>query len=92
MQKPATLLWRYGSVALRGAITHRSSQRLFNTVHTINSRSKRKFHPVNETSEQAENLVFLRVRPSLTLVRLFGAQCPLCDGIGCRECAEQGLR
>jgi len=39
-------------------------------------------------------LVTRRTRPraSLALVRLFGAQCPLCDGLGCEECARTGLR
>ncbi len=31
-------------------------------------------------------------RLPLDLVRLFGAECALCAGLGCRDCAHTGLR
>jgi hypothetical protein len=35
---------------------------------------------------------FARLRLPLSTVRRLGAQCFLCQGIGCRECANTGLR
>ena len=36
----------------------------------------------------------LPARPQLppALVRTLGAQCPLCNGLGCEDCAQTGLR
>jgi hypothetical protein len=33
-----------------------------------------------------------RPRLPLVLVRALGAQCPICDGLGCEVCAQTGLR
>jgi hypothetical protein len=35
---------------------------------------------------------FARMQLPLSTVRRLGAQCFLCQGIGCRECANTGLR
>jgi hypothetical protein len=34
----------------------------------------------------------VRSRLPLPLIRLLGAECPLCDGLGCQHCAHTGLR
>ena len=44
------------------------------------------------TDASVEHVTTIRTRPSLSLVRLFSAQCAVCDGIGCTECAFLGLR
>lgn len=31
------------------------------------------------------------MRLPMVLIQLFGAQCALCHGLGCRECAQTGL-
>ena len=35
---------------------------------------------------------FARRRLSIRVLHLLGAICPLCNGLGCAECADSGLR
>jgi hypothetical protein len=49
---------------------------------------------INEPTSSVGEMLTLRAgtRLSPTLTRLFGADCPLCHGPGCHECAFTGLR
>jgi hypothetical protein len=41
---------------------------------------------------QSSRPAFATRRTPLTLLRLLDAQCPLCQGMGCPQCASLGLR
>lgn len=47
-------------------------------------------HTANEIIR--EKPAFATTRLPLALMRVFGAECFLCRGIGCEECAHTGLR
>lgn len=46
----------------------------------------------NQTFRRDSGPVFAQKGMPLQLLHKLGAQCPLCQGLGCGECASSGLR
>jgi hypothetical protein len=54
----------------------------------LTRRASRHCHSQSQPARPA----FAAKRTPLTLLRLMDAQCPLCQGVGCQQCASLGLR